>query len=75
MRLAWRCKAYGVLPRAGGIDDQPAGLLDRMDYASFYYDATRLQSDLSAADFQARYPAHYKAWQDVMRHRRDGANV
>lgn len=33
LKLAWQTREYGVLPEAGGLRDQPAGLLDRMDAA------------------------------------------
>ena len=33
LRDAWRVDRYGVLPRAGGLEDQPIGYLDRMAWA------------------------------------------
>lgn len=71
--LAWRCKRYSALPRAGGVDDQPAGLLDRMSAAALYHDAIALQSRLSATEFK-RHTNHYAAWQDVIRLRMSGGD-
>ena len=31
VRLFWRVRRYGVLPVAGGLDDQPARVLDAFD--------------------------------------------
>jgi len=51
LALAWQCRAWGALPNAGGILDQPAGLLERMRQAEAVYAAMRawLASDRSAA--------------------------
>jgi hypothetical protein len=31
LRLAWQCNRFRALPLGGGVLEQPAGLLDRMD--------------------------------------------
>jgi len=67
--LAWRCSRYRALPRSGGIDDQPAGLLERMSEASFVYDAMRLHLRLPAEEFRAGHPDHYAAWQEIVAER------
>ena len=38
---AWRIKRWGALPEAGGLLDQPAGLMQRMAYLSDVYNAHR----------------------------------
>lgn len=37
LRLAFRCQQWNALPSAGGILDQPAGLVERMTVASNVY--------------------------------------
>ena len=51
LRLAWDCDRWHTLPQAGGVLDQPAGLLERMRQADAVYTAWRLwlASDQSAA--------------------------
>ena len=41
LQLAWHVKRWGSLPRAGGLDDQPVGLVARMATAGNVYDAIR----------------------------------
>jgi len=41
LRDAWRVDRWGVLPRDGGIEDQPIGYLDRMAWASATYKACK----------------------------------
>lgn len=38
---AWRIKRWGALPEAGGLLDQPAGLLQKLAYLSDVYNAHR----------------------------------
>lgn len=39
LALAWQCRDFGALPRAGGVLDQPAGLLARLTAARNVYAA------------------------------------
>ena len=39
VHLAWQIKRWGALPEAGGLRDQPAGLLTRAGYLLDIYDA------------------------------------
>lgn len=39
LKWAWRCQRYGVLPEAGGLLDQLAGEVGRMDAAANVYAA------------------------------------
>lgn len=41
LTLAWQCQQFGALPYAGGLSEQPAGLLDRMTAANNSYNAWR----------------------------------
>ena len=39
LTLAWQAQSWQALPEAGGLRDQPAGLLERMSTALSVYDA------------------------------------
>ena len=39
LRLAWQSERWGALPEAGGLLDQPAGLLNKMAAVSNVYNA------------------------------------
>ena len=41
LRDAWKIDRWGVLPRAGGLDDQPIGYLDRCAWASAVHKAVK----------------------------------
>ena len=41
LQLAWDCERYHQLPQAGGVLDQPAGLLARMRAVANVYHAFR----------------------------------
>lgn len=41
LRIAWDIKRWGALPEAGGLLDQPAGVLRRAGVLSDIYDAHR----------------------------------
>jgi len=71
LTLYWRTQTYGALPRAGGLDDQPAGLLDRMSAAANVYRAWRgLVQATSKVDWQAAHPDEWGVCQTVMKLRR-----
>lgn len=55
--LKFRCNQYRSLPRSGGILDQPAGLLDRMDTLYDVWQIWKLWID--------RKPGHEKEWIDA----------
>ena len=65
---------YGALPFAGGIADQPAGLIERAETAAVVYNAMKHASILSASDFK-KNPEEYRAWQMVQRLRRESARA
>jgi hypothetical protein len=39
--MAWACKTWGALPEAGGLLDQPAGLMKKMAHVSYTYDVIK----------------------------------
>jgi hypothetical protein len=45
LQTAWEIKRWGALPEAGGLRDQPAGLLKRAAYLSDVYSAHRAYRD------------------------------
>lgn len=48
LQLAWNCQNYSSLPKAGGILDQPAGLLERMTAALNTYNSCKAFSKNSS---------------------------
>jgi len=38
LEVGWLCQRWNTLPKAGGVLDQPAGLLDRMETALLVYE-------------------------------------
>jgi len=70
----WRMERYGALPRAGGLDDQPAGLIQRAETAAVVYSAMRNAARLSAKEFQ-RNASEYRAWQMVLSLRRERSAI
>ena len=57
LSLAWDCLNWHCLPEAGGILDQPAGLISKMNYLKNIYDAhLGLYNAKEAAAFGDRHP-------------------
>lgn len=54
--MAWQSKRWGALPDAGGLLDQPAGLIERMNYAENMYNAFRMWKDGRAVDLAKQSP-------------------
>lgn len=73
--LQWRMARYGTLPRAGGLEDQPAGLIDRAETCANVYNAMIHARDLKAKDFQNKHASEYRTWQYVLRLRRELADA
>lgn len=64
--LAWQSQSWQALPEAGGLRDQPAGLLDRMGTSLRVYDAMRAYADSPAGhegEFANKNP---RAWAIVL---------
>lgn len=61
--LFWQHRRYGVLPSAGGLEDQEPGLLDRMSIMGDAYDAYNDYRSIPAgggADWQRRNPHKWR---------------
>jgi hypothetical protein len=52
--MAWRCGRFRALPLGGGVLDQPAGLLDKMDAA--------LNAWTAWGSWMARQAGHEGEW-------------
>jgi len=66
LTLAWQAQSWQALPEAGGLRDQPAGLLDRMGASLRVHDAMRAYADSPAGhegEFAKRNP---RAWAIVL---------
>lgn len=62
LTLQWQCERYSVLPEAGGLNDQPAGLVARMEHAAGVYRAMQMYRNLSADKFRTEHPTYYDLW-------------
>ena len=68
----WRMKTYGLPPRTGGQDAQPAGLLDRMIAAANVYYAWKAMSQADKkGTWQQDNPDQWKICERVMKLRRE----
>jgi len=64
--LAWHAQSWSTLPEAGGLRDQPAGLLERMSSVLHVYDAMKAYADSPPGhedEFAKRNP---RAWEIVL---------
>lgn len=69
LELAFENRDFGGLPEAGGLMDQPAGLLKRMRIAMAGFTAWRRWLDREAGkegEFAERYPRDWAIVKDVM---------
>lgn len=57
LATAIQCKAWGTLPLAGGLYDQPAGLMRRMTAALNVYTAAQAWKKAEWGSFHEKYPA------------------
>lgn len=56
LTLAWQAHRWNALPEAGGLLDQPAGLIERMAYAENMYNAYKLWHDGRAVELANNNP-------------------
>jgi len=66
LTLAWQAQSWQALPEAGGLRDQPAGLLDRMGASLRVYDAMRAFADRPPGhedEFSQKNP---RSWEIVL---------
>ena len=66
LSLAFNCQKWGVLPDAGGLRDQRAGIVNRMTAAMNVYEAySALARSKSLKEWQRNNPAQYALWAKV----------
>jgi hypothetical protein len=65
LALAFEAQRWGRLPNAGGLRDQPAGLLNRMGVALNVYQAYTLKRGLDLDQFASNHPGLYRLWRSV----------
>jgi len=73
--LAWRCERFRALPLGGGVLDQPAGLLDKIDAAYGAWHAWRSWLGRQAgheAEWSERHPAEWKTVNEILEMRENG---
>ena len=64
----WKMKEYGLPPRTGGQDAQPAGLLDRMSAAAnVYYAWKGLSQAQKKGTWQTEHPDQWRVCRQVMK--------
>ena len=71
---AFICERYHCLPHAGGLYDQPAGMLHRMSYLKNVYEAHRMLHDAKGnekAKFWTEHPEAGRIIRDVQEMRRN----
>ncbi len=69
LELAWSARSWNALPEPGGLLDQPAGLLARMQVAINVWDAFSLWKSHKAGrerEFKDNYPW---AWEIFLKYR------
>lgn len=67
--LAWRCDRFRALPESGGVLEQRAGLLEKMDAALDAWSAWRSWTGRQAgheAEWAERHPAAWITVQEIM---------
>lgn len=57
LKLKWRCDRYRALPDAGGVRDQEAGLLERLELAD--------RAFMTWSLWQSRQPGHEGEWSEA----------
>jgi hypothetical protein len=73
LRLLWRIDRYHALPEAGGLNDQPAGLLDRLTILGNVYTAFKsLHTTNDIVTFAKNSPDMMKIVSTVLELERDG---
>lgn len=66
------CLYFRTLPKAGGLDDQPAGLLDRMSYLHQVAEAVRAyEKDGKAPGEQAAWCKKHPQWWKLIKEIRE----
>jgi hypothetical protein len=66
LSLLWECDRFHVLPRAGGLLDQPFGLMQRMRVCENVYHALQLWKSEKWVTFEKNHPDEFKIVQHVI---------
>jgi hypothetical protein len=67
LTLAWQCAAFNALPNAGGLGDQPAGLIAQMTAARNIYTAwSSYTHALRKSEWIAANPDGWRIVQEVI---------
>jgi hypothetical protein len=64
--LLWSCDRFHVLPRAGGLLDQPFGLMQRMRVCENVVHAMKLWKSENWATFEEKHPDEWDIVQQVL---------
>ena len=70
LSLAWQCRAWRALPEAGGVLDQPVGLLSKMTALDNIYNVWN--AFIKAPDmarWKAQHPREWSIVAEVLKHR------
>lgn len=70
LRLAWQATGYHALPEAGGLLDQPAGLLNRMTAAYNAWQAFDRYRRRDVSKHQQWVEANPELWNEILRIRK-----
>lgn len=65
--LAWHCHRWGALPIAGGVLDQPAGLLDKMAFAENIYNTIKSYEAVPPTKVVEWIQSNPDAWNLIVR--------
>ena len=64
--LALKCQRWNTLPHAGGILDQPEGLMDKLGWVLNVYNIVRAYIDAPIKDrYIENYPDAYWKYKDI----------
>lgn len=75
LRLAWQCKEWSTLPEAGGLRDQPAGLMSKMTQLNNVWQAYKRWKETPSDkvdELIKRYPDDVEIRSEVDKLRKDG---
>jgi len=72
LQLAWHVQRWRALPKSGGLDNQPAGLVQRMSVLANVYDAVSLwRRESNWARWSQENPAAWRIVQMVIELRKE----
>ena len=75
LQMAWDCQQWHSLPETGGLLDQPAGIVSRMNAVLNVYNAFKSRQDVdNNADWTEKYPRAWKIVAHIERMRFDNSS-